>query len=211
MIYTARQLQDLLASSSNNQVVLPYGARLTPLAQDWVRAKKVALGFSNIEPPKPVIKAIGQNAITAADNASGKILWWCEGACGAAKAAVAAQSKESPMSPIELPGDAKNLVPVIKQIAGAFKAGSAAQAIILVQTGATAMVLANRSPMIRAVLGTCMEAVNQGLSEIAANVLVIEYQYKTLSQIKNFIGRFARGGARTIDDQLQAQLKELAL
>ena len=212
MIYTARQLQDLLSSSGNNQIVLPYGARLTPLAQDWVRHKKVSLGYSNVEPSKPVVKAIGQNAVAAAiaGNTTGRILWWCEGACGAAKAAVAAQSKESPLAAIELPGDSKNLVPVIKHIAKEFKAGNAVQAVLLVQTGASAMLLANRSPVIRAVLGTCMEAVNQGLSDVAANVLVIEYQYKTLSQIKNFLGRFVRGGSRVVDEQLQAQLKELA-
>ena len=41
MIVTARQLEDLYrANGSNGHVVLPYRARLTPLAQDWVKAKR---------------------------------------------------------------------------------------------------------------------------------------------------------------------------
>ena len=48
MIVTARQLEDLhRQNGGNGQVVLPYRARLTPLAQDWVRAKRVALGYSD--------------------------------------------------------------------------------------------------------------------------------------------------------------------
>ena len=42
MIYTARQLEDLHKGNGNGQLVLPYGARLTPLAVDWARARKVA-------------------------------------------------------------------------------------------------------------------------------------------------------------------------
>ena len=43
MIFTARQLEDL--HKSNGHVVLPYGARLTPLAVDWARGKKIAVGY----------------------------------------------------------------------------------------------------------------------------------------------------------------------
>ena len=41
MIFTARQLQDL--HKTNGHVRLPVGARLTPLARDWVRAKSVSV------------------------------------------------------------------------------------------------------------------------------------------------------------------------
>ena len=53
MIFTARQLEDL--HKSNGHVVLPYGARLTPLAADWARAKKVQIGYG----PDELVKSQG--------------------------------------------------------------------------------------------------------------------------------------------------------
>jgi len=63
MIVTARQLEDLhRASGSNGHVTLPYRARLTPLGSDWVRAKKIVIGYSDVPMPvngggAPVAKA----------------------------------------------------------------------------------------------------------------------------------------------------------
>ena len=55
MFVTVRQIEDLYKSNgSNGHVVLPYRARLTPLAQDWVRSKKVAVGYSDGEAKSPV-------------------------------------------------------------------------------------------------------------------------------------------------------------
>ena len=56
MIYTARQLQDL--HKGNGQLILPYGARLTPLAADWARSKKLAIGYSNIETPRSPVRTV---------------------------------------------------------------------------------------------------------------------------------------------------------
>ena len=44
---------------------------------------------------------------------------------------------------------------------------------------------------------------------VVANVLVIEHPYKTLSQVKNLVGRFVRG-KRELGDVARARLKELA-
>jgi ribose 5-phosphate isomerase RpiB len=168
MIYTARQLEDL--HRSNGHLVLPYGARLTPLAVDWAKAKRVAIGYSNVEPTKQAAQPING----------------------------------------QVPADAKDLVQAIKHVAAEVKAGRAAGGVFLVQTGAAAMLFANRCPSLRAVLGTCLESVEQGIQLIAANVLVIEYPYKTLSQVKNLLGRFARSGQRQVSDDVQRQLRELA-
>jgi hypothetical protein len=82
--------------------------------------------------------------------------------------------------------------------------------VLLVQTGAAALLFANRCPSLRAVLGTCLEAVEQGLQQVAANVLIVEYPYKTLMQVKNVLGRFARGNRSALSDEVQRQLQELA-
>jgi hypothetical protein len=204
MIYTARQLEDLHKTNGNGQVVLPYGARLTPLAADWARSKKVAIGYSNIEDPKPQIKAIGQAATTA--TSAIPLLWWCDGPCGAAKAAITAQAKETSLAAIE----AKDLAKAIKQIAAEVKSGGAGGGVLLVQSGAASVIFANRCPSLRAVLGTCMESLEQGIQLVAANVLVIEYPYKTLPQVKNLLGRFARAGQRVLSDEVTQQLQELS-
>jgi hypothetical protein len=79
----------------------------------------------------------------------------------------------------------------------------------MVQYGASAMVCANRCPSLRAVLGTCLEAVEQGIAQVAANVLVIEYSYKTLSQIRNMVSRFV-GAKRELPEEVKRQLQELS-
>lgn len=210
MIYTARQLEDLhKGSGANGQLVLPYGARLTPLAVDWAKSKKVAIGYSNVEPSRPAVKPINSGTASAAADAR-TLLWWCDGPCGAAKAALSAQAKESLLSPIDIPADAANLVKVIKHIAAEVKSSRAAGAVFLLQTGAAAVIFANRCPSLRAILGTCLDTVEQGIQLVATNVLVIEYPHKTLPQVKNMLGRFARAaGQRMPSDQVQQHLKEL--
>ena len=205
MIYTARQLEDL--HRSNGSIVLPYGARLTPLATDWARGKKIAVGYSNVEAPKATAKPASGSMADAGENA---LLWWCDGPCGAAKAAVSSQAKETSLALIDVPADAKNIVKAIKHLATQVKSGQANGGIFLVQTGAAALLFANRCPSLRAVLGTCLESVEQGIQLVAANVLVIEYPYKTLSQVKNLLGRFARAGQRPMTDDLKQQLQELS-
>jgi len=209
MIFTARQLEDL--HKSNGHVVLPYGARLTPLAVDWARAKKIAVGYG----PDELVKASGggngsSSPIGAKPQATaGAFLWWCDGPCGAAKAAVGALAKESSLTAIDLPSDAKQLVPALKQLATAVKTGKSTGGLLLVQSAAAATVLANRCPALRAVAGTTLESLEAGIAQVAANVLVVEYSNKSFSQIKNLLSRFVRA-KRELSDDVKRQLQELA-
>jgi len=54
-----------------------------------------------------------------------------------------------------------------------------------------------------------MEAVEQGVRQVGANVLVIEYPYKTLQQVRNMLSRFTRG-KRSLPEDVERQLQELA-
>ncbi len=226
MIITARQLEDLHRNGgSNGHLTLPYRARLTPLAADFIRARKLVIGYSDVDGPCGTILPAAADAArnkkdcdcgcgTCGDapatttaavpapaspsspsaGAKGGIIYWCDGPSGPAKAALAGESKQSALRPLELPSDPTRIVAVVKAIAAEVKANRATAAILLVQNGAPAIVFANRCPSLRAVLGTCLEAVEQGLQQVAANVLVIEYPHRTLQQMKNLIGRFSRGG-----------------
>jgi len=71
------------------------------------------------------------------------------------------------------------------------------------------MVFANRCPSLRAVLGTCIEAVDQAVRLVAANVIVIEHPYKSLQQVKTLLGRFLRG-KRELTEDMKRQLSELS-
>src|SRR3954466_7919622 len=150
MIFTARQLEEL--HRSNGHVTLPYRARLTPLAQDWLRQKKIVVGYTDIE-----TRAVSAAArVEQPLGSSRPFVWWCDGPCGPAKAALMAQSKESSLNELGIANDANQLVPAIKRIADEIKSDGVSGAILLVKTGAEAMVYANRCPSLRAILGTCI-------------------------------------------------------
>jgi ribose 5-phosphate isomerase RpiB len=211
--------------------VLPYRARLTPLAQDWVKSKRVALGYSDVG--KPGNGNAGVNLVSAiaptsaaepkkdacctkcAHDAGGccssatAYLWWCDGPCGPAKAALTIYEKETGLKALDAQSGAAQIVPVIKRLAAEVKAGHATGGILMVQSGAAALVYANRCPSLRAILGTCMDAVEQGVQQVAANVLVIEYPHKTLQQMKNMLGRFVKA-RRELNEDVKRQLQELS-
>ena len=134
MIFTARQLQDLQGrGQSNDQIVLPYGSRLSPLALDWARSKRLNIGYGPaemVESKKPVQAEIKP---TASPGGASTLLWWCDGPCGAAKAALSAQARESSLAPIDLPSEATQLTSAIKRLALAVKAGQAGGGVLLVK------------------------------------------------------------------------------
>ena len=238
MIITARQLEDPhRTGGSNGHVTLPYRARLTPLAADFIRARKIVLGYSDVDGPCSTVNVSSSApdkkdckcgcgtcadtpsapssapatapAQTADSPKSGGILYWCDGPSGPAKAAIGSESKQSPLRPLQIPPDSKRIVAVVKTLAAEIKQGRASGGILLVQNGAPAIVYANRCPSLRAILGTCLESVEQGLQQVAINVLVIEYPYKTLQQMKNLIGRFVRGGP-ALSEEARRNFQELA-
>jgi ribose 5-phosphate isomerase RpiB len=209
MIYTARQLEDLWkANGSNGQVVLPYRARLSPMASDWIKSKRITIGYSDDSAAK--IEAPAKEKLAAAPAPPGSFLWWCDGPCGTAKAALSAQARESSLGQIDIPSEATKLVAVIRKIASEVKSNHTPGGLLMVQSAAAALVYANRCPSLRAIVGTCMETVEQGMSQVAANVLIIEYPHKTLQQIRNLISRFVRA-QRELSEETSKSLQELSI
>jgi len=215
MIYTARQLEDLWkANGSNGQVVLPYRARLSPMASDWIKSKRLTIGYSDdgaiktSEAPLTPTLSHGERE-KMPQTAAGAFLWWCDGPCGTAKAALSAQARESNLGQIDIPSESTKLVAVIRRIAAEIKANNAPGALLMTQSAASALVFANRCPSLRAIVGTCLETVEQGLNQVAANVLVIEYPHKTLQQIRNLISRFVKA-RRELSEETKRSLQELS-
>lgn len=210
MIFTARQLEDLL--KANGQVALPRGARLTPLAQDWLKTRKLAVAYSDLsEAPKAGMQTVGVKTdppAAAGAAGSGQFLWWCDGPCGMAKAALSAY-RDVALVPLQAPADAGKTLGVVKEIAGAMKAGSAQGALVFVQSSAAAMVYLNRCASVRAVLGTSLQTVDIAIRALGANVLVVEYPSQTLQQMKNLIGRFVKA-KRELSPETRQALQELS-
>jgi hypothetical protein len=213
MIYTARQLEDLWkANGSNGQVVLPYRARLSPMASDWIKSKKISVGYTEdgAAPSKaePALTPALSRGEREKDIPKGAFLWWCDGPCGTAKAALSAQARESSLGEIGIPSEPSKLVTVLKKLAAEVKSNNAPGGLVMVSSAASALVYANRCPSLRAIVGTCLETVEQGLNQVAANVLIIEYPHKTLQQIRNLISRFVRG-KRELSEEARKSLQEL--
>jgi hypothetical protein len=221
MIYTVRQLEDLY--KAHGRVVLPYRARLTPLAIDWVKVRKGFVGYSDGEAmkapaeikgsdpliPMPPSKEITGTGTIISPPSAADFLWWCDGPCGPAKAAVMSQSRESSLAALDVPADGKFLVSAVKRLASDMKTNRAIGGVLLVTSGAPAVVYANHCPSLRAILGTCRESVMQGIAQVSANVLVIEHPYQTLAQVKNMLAIFCRGN-RVMNDEQRRVMQELA-
>jgi hypothetical protein len=186
-------------------VTLPYRARLTPLAQDWLRQHKIAIGYADVDTSSGKKKAEAAGGTVT----GGTWMWWCDGPCGPAKAALLSVAREAALQASEIAVDPKRTAEAVRIIAKEIKAGRAAGAILLVSNGSAAMVFANRCPSLRAIPGTSIEAVDQGIKLVAANVIVIEYPNKSLQQTKTLLSKFVRG-QRELSDDVKKQLSELS-
>src|SRR5262245_47957076 len=116
MIVTARQIEEMVKSGA--PVVLPYRARLTPLAQDLIRLKKIQIGYADVDTKSIASPSGGPSVQPSPSRASGAtLLWWCDGPCGPAKAAVMAQAKETSIAELPIGQEQTQLVAAIKALA----------------------------------------------------------------------------------------------
>jgi ribose 5-phosphate isomerase RpiB len=224
VIYTARQLEQL--HKANGHVTLPYNARLTPAAHDWVRARKLAIHLTDGEPP-PIsdrprgggcarcnsteIAGVPAGAKRETESSlRGTFLWWCDGPCGAAKAAILAHTRETNLLPVEVASAPSSTAATVKHVALEVKSSRVTGAILAVERGAAAMVMANRCASLRAVLGTGLDSVDQAVRRVGANVLVLEHAHRTMNEMCNMIRRFTSAQSRTVPDEVERQLRELA-
>jgi hypothetical protein len=214
MIYTERQLQQM--HKAHGRVVLPYRARLTPLAQDWIRARKIVIGYSDAEAlgegEPPGEPRLGRS-LALANRQSPAIgdpvwLWWCDGPCGPAKAALLSVAREMGLAASSVGNHSKHLVEAVKQIATQANSGKVIGGVLLVSSASAALVYANRCRSLRAIVGTCLESVEHGLATVAANVLMIEHPHQSLSQVRNMLLRFCKA-RRELAEDVSRSLTEL--
>jgi hypothetical protein len=202
MMFTARQLEALW--KTEGKIVLPYRARLTPLAKDWVRSKKITLGYGDVTP-------VNGNREQARELHAevGKFLWWCDGPCGIAKAALATASQESALEPMAILEDATRVMAAVRHLVREIKEKRTSGAILVTGNTAAAGMYSNRSPLLRAIVGTSLAQVERAIKELAANVLIVEADKHTLMQLKTMFTRFVKV-PRTSNEAVERELNALS-
>lgn len=163
-IVTANQLQQAWDASGDGTAMLAQDARLTPLANDLAR-----------QHPQRVRRVSVDAAEASTGEKSARWLWWADGYCAAAQSIIARRA--SRFAAVASPASPGSLPQVIRDLAAAIKAGQAHGALLIVRSAARAICYANRCESLRAVVGTCGEAVEEGIAELGANILVIEYPH----------------------------------
>lgn len=203
MMFTARQLEALW--KTEGKLVLPYRARLTPLAKDWVKHRKIPLGYADVNPADGNSEKAGRLKA-----APGKFLWWCDGPCGVAKAALASASRESTLEPMAILEDATRVVAAVRHLVRQIKDRRADGAIFVTGNTAAAGIYANRSPLLRAIVGTSLAQVEQAIKELAANVLIVQPDKHTLMQLKAMMTRFVKAPRAGVE-MVERELKEIGM
>lgn len=184
-IITASQLQEALAAAKGDAVYLAADARLTPLANDLARQQAERIKRSS---------ATSSGSGNAVDVAALPWLWWIDGKCPVVDQVTTERAGRLRRATAGASPSA--LVQVVRELAGAIKAKKIAGGFLFVHNAARATCLANRCSSIRAVVGTCGEAVEQGVNELGANVLIIEYPHHGHRSTSGMIDRMLQQGPR---------------
>lgn len=206
MFITARQLEQMLRD--NGTIVLPAGARLTPGAHDLVRAKKLELSY-DASAGKPQVQLTTTTSLSTAPMPSGaSFAYWCGTMSGTAKAAISMASREFNLRELPISGDAGSAIAAVRSTIEAIKSKQAVGGILIADHASILTALTNRSPHLRAIVGTSIAAIDQGLTQLGANVLIIEPGNLPLMIIRNFITKFIRS-PRGMNAELAKALGEI--
>ena len=165
-IVTAERLRAAMQASPNGEAVLAADARLTPLANDLAR-----------ELPRRIRRVTDSVDGSVSRGTAVGLPWlsWCDGRCPAVEAIE--RRHRARLRPTGAPRDPAAVAQVVCDLVSAVRGGRVAGGLLFVATAARAMCFTNRCASLRAVLGTCDQAVQQGMDELGANVLVVEYPH----------------------------------
>ncbi len=193
-IITANQLQEAAKASPDGTVLLAIDAKLTPLANDWARQKKDKIRRVSPEDVShyaaPTSSSSAEHAAAGANSPTNQWLWWIEGGCPIVRDVT--QAFGLALRPLAAAPTSGSLPQVLRELARAVKAKQVAGGILFVPSASKAVCMANRCQSLRAIVGTCGEAIEQGLQEIGANVLIIEYPHHGHRSTTAMLERFTQ-------------------
>lgn len=196
-IITAGQLEEAVEASADGVATLAATARLTPLAQDYVRdhPAKVRRAEASNAPAPVSSSAVGQ-----------PMLYWIDGHCPGVRDLAARLGNRLTLTHASAKGD--EITRIVRDIAAALKSSRAAGAVLFVRSAALPLIAANRCPSLRAVMGSSGSSVDAACAETAANVLVIEYPFVTPGTMNAMVDRFLQQ-SMIPTPTLQRELAEL--
>lgn len=178
-IVTANQLQQ--AIDEKGYVVVAPNARLTPLANDLARLHK-----NKIKRASPVGGDVKMTRNDRATNSNW--FWWVDGVCPVVNEVT--KQRSDVLHPMANPRKHEATISVIRDLASAVKNGQVKGAVLFVPTAAKVLCYANRCSSLRAIVGTTVGAVDAGMAELGANVLVIEYPQHGKGSVDAMLDRF---------------------
>ena len=181
-IITAKQID----TQPGPTITLATTARLTPLATDRIRERKLTIEriLPTTENSNPGTTPTTNQHSPATPT---RYLYWVEGHCPTVRQVTTqlrATLRPAPAS------SAKSLPITLRSIAQQIRNNRAAGSILFVRSAAAAVCYANRCQSLRASVATCGEAVEQAIDIIAANTLIIEYPHHGPSAIRAMTHRF---------------------
>ncbi len=173
-------------------IYLAPGARLSPLAMDLIKQRGLQM---------QTVSAVPQ-AVPAAS-----WIYWMQGHCPSAARAIE-QGRGKAVADVRTSAN-QQLPAVIRAIAKEFAGGQTRLAVLFVPSAARAVCLANRCENLRAIVGTCRQAVQEGIEFLGANVLVLEYPHHGFKSMDELVRLFLTSSGRVPKD-VESQLTELA-
>ncbi|MBI1369069.1 MAG: hypothetical protein GC162_10495 [Planctomycetes bacterium] len=169
------------AAASGAVIRLASCAKLTPAATDYAKEKK--LTFERATAGSSAGKSTGGVTRT-----SDKWAWWIDGRNDGVDH-VAAQLRSS-LTPLAARRQPTGLIEAIASMAKFITSGKAAGGVLFVESAAAATCLANRCPVLRAVVAMSPAAVDDAIAQVAANVLIIEYNWHGPAAMRALVERF---------------------
>ncbi len=201
MILTQRQLEQIF--KQNGQIVIPYRARLTPSAQDWIRHNKIKIGYDEVK-----LDLQQKPAPPGWAHLNKQYLWWSDGPDGVSKAAIGMSAREVMLKPMPILEDGSRAISAVRTLSHAIAGSAASGGVIVAKNPAIACLIANKCTNLRAVIATSLAGVEEAVHTIAANVLIVEREKWPLSPLKNLLVRFCKLD-RKMDRVLEDELKTL--
>jgi len=186
-VITASKLSGL-----EGTIYLAPGAKLSPLAMDMVKQRGLTIQTIAAPPKTPAATAW---------------IYWMQGHCPSAARTIE-QWRGRAVADVRTSAS-QQLPQVIRAVAKEFAAGQTRLAVLFVPSAARAVCMANRCANLRAIVGTCRQAVQEGIDLLGANVLVVEYPHHGFKSMAELISLFLTSSGRAPKD-VENQLTELA-
>ncbi len=158
-IITARKLEGYTS------IKIPKNSIITPAAKDVIKEKKILVNF--------VDSLINPNRAKGCTKSN----WLYWSSCSLLKCLEIQSSPDISIATSSINNSEDLVVSAIKNLNQAISSGKVKGGILTVKTSAKAAYLASRYDNMRVVVGSFPKTIEEGVQQLSANVLILEYAY----------------------------------